>query len=146
MTRTTITKKIDAPIGDVFRTVAEINRFSKAIPHITKVEFLSEAKTGAGTTFRETRLMRGKEVSTVLEITEYIENDHVRLVADSHGTVWDSLFTVEPDEDLTRLTLVMDATPKTFMSKLTVPLFRRLVAKAIEKDMDAVKAFCEGSR
>lgn len=145
MTRITVTKEIDAPVESVFRTVAEVNRFSKAIPHIVRVEFLSEEKTGLGTHFRETRLMRGKEVSTVLEITEYVENALVRLVADSHGAVWDTTFTTVAANGHSKLVMVMDATPKTFMARLSLPLIKRMVAKAVDSDMEAVKTYCESN-
>ena len=35
------------------------------------------------------------EATTELEVTEYVENDHVRMVADSHGTIWDTVFSVK---------------------------------------------------
>ena len=40
MSRTTVRRTIDAPSDFVFRTVAEIENFSTAIPHIVDVEFL----------------------------------------------------------------------------------------------------------
>ena len=95
MTRTTIIRLIDAPLDKVFKTVSDISQFSQAIPHIMKIEYLSDKKNGVGTRFRETRLMKGKEAVTELEVTEYIENERVRFVADSHGTVWDTVFTVK---------------------------------------------------
>jgi len=108
-----------------------------------KVEILSGVKWGAGTRFRETRLMKGKEVTTELEMTEYIENDRVRMVADSHGTVWDSVFTVQREQEHTKLTLAMDAIAYKLLPKLMYPLIRGMVAKAIAQDMDSVKTFCE---
>lgn len=138
-----VTKKIAAPIDSVFRTVAEINRFSKAIPHIVRVEFISEEKSGLGTQFRETRSMRGREFSTVLEITEFAENEHVRIVSDSHGTVWDTLFTVEPEDAHTILKMEMTATPKKLAAKASTRLMRPMVAKAVAADMESVKTYCE---
>lgn len=91
MSRITSTRFINAPLDLVFKTVADIQNFSKAIPNIVDVEFLSDQKSGVGTCFRETREMNGREASTELEVTEYKENDHIRRVADSHGTVWDSV-------------------------------------------------------
>lgn len=32
---------------------------------------------------------------TELEVTEFVENDHVRYVTDSHGTVWDTVMSVK---------------------------------------------------
>jgi ribosome-associated toxin RatA of RatAB toxin-antitoxin module len=57
MSFSSVTRTIDAPIDVVFATVSDINNFSKAVPHITKVEFLSEQKTGVGARFEETREM-----------------------------------------------------------------------------------------
>ena len=143
MTTTIVTRKINAPIEIVFKTVADIGQFSEAIPHITKIEFLSDIKSGIGTKFRETRLMKGKESSTELEVTEYVENDRIRLVADSHGTVWDTTFTVTPDDDGTELNMTMDARSYKLVPKIMNPLIKGMVKKMIEIDMDYVKKFCE---
>lgn len=94
MAATTVIRTINAPLDLVFQTVADIRNFSKAVPHIVNAEFLSDVESGVGTRFRETRLMRGKEATTELEVTEYSENEHIRIVADAGGTIWDSLFTV----------------------------------------------------
>lgn len=143
MTTTIVTRKINAPIEKVFKTVADISQFSEAIPHITKIEFLSDIKSGFGTKFRETRLMKGKESSTELEVTEYVENERIRLVADSHGTVWDTVFTVTPGEDGTELNMTMEARSYKLVPKIMNPLIKGMVKKMIEIDMDYVKEFCE---
>ena len=143
MSRMTITRLINAPIDFVFDTVANISEFSQAIPHIVKVEFLTDQQSGVGTRFRETRLMKGKEATTELEVTEYVENEQIRLVADSHGSIWDTVFNVESDDGQTELTMTMDAKPYTLMQKLMIPMIMGMITKAVEKDMDAVKEFCE---
>lgn len=143
MTTTVVRRQIDAPADLVFHTVADIENFSKAIPHILRVEFLSDIHQGLGTRFRETRDMNGREATTELEVTEYTPTEKVRLVADSHGTVWDTTFTVSADSQSTVLEMVMDARAHTLLPKLLNPLMKPLVKRAIEKDMDAVKAYCE---
>ncbi len=143
MSTTIVKRSIAAPVDVVFRAVADVNQFSQALQHIVKVEFLSETKTGLGTRFRETRLLHGKENTTELHVTEFVENDHVRLVADSQGTVWDTVFTVRPADEKTLLTMRMDAHSKSLATRALVFLISGLVRRAIEKDLDAVKAFCE---
>src|SRR5437899_12141842 len=103
MTQVTVIRTIHAPVDTVFRTVAHIDQFSKAVPQIVKVEMLPGAQSGLGARFRETRQMKGKQVTTELKVAEYVENDRVRMVADSHGTVWDTMFTVEPEKTNTIL-------------------------------------------
>ena len=143
MATVTVTRVVDAPADVVFRTVADIGHFSQAVPHIVNVEFLSEVRSGVGTRFRETRVMNGREASTELEVTEYVENDRVRIVSEAGGAVWDTVFTVSPAAEGTELSMVMDARPRTLSARLAVPLMLRMVKGAVARDMDAVKAFCE---
>jgi hypothetical protein len=87
--------------------------------------------------------MKGKKMSTELEVTEYEKDDHVRIVADSHGTVWDSVFTVRPDGGHTLLTMTMDARSNKLINTIMNFFIRGMVKKAVASDMDAVKAYCE---
>lgn len=136
-------KTISAPVDKVFRTVSEIENFSKAVPHIIKIEMLSDVKTGIGATFRETRIMKGREASTTMQITEYEENRHVRFISDEGGTIWDSVFTTHPHDQGATLTLEMEARPHKLMARLVTPMVMGMVRKAVEDDMDAVKIYCE---
>lgn len=61
MTRFTATRSINARIDLVFKTISDINNFSKSIPDVINVEFLSDVKSGVGTRFRETRLIKAKK-------------------------------------------------------------------------------------
>lgn len=143
MSQTTISRSIEASVAEVFDTVAHIENFSKAVPHITNVEFLSDERRGVGTRFRETRVMRGREANTELEVTEYVENERIRLVADEGGSIWDTTFTVVASGTGSELTLVMDARPHTVMARIMNPITKGIIRKSIEGDMDAVRTFCE---
>ena len=143
MSRTMTTRLIDASVEKVFDTVAHIEQFSQAIPHITKVEMLSDITRGVGARFQETRLMNGREATTELEVTEYVENDRIRLVSDAGGTIWDTLFTVAGADDGTTLSMTMEANAYKFLARIMNPFIMGMVGRAVEKDMDAVKAFCE---
>ena len=135
---------IDAPVELVFKAVTDTNEFHKAAPHIKSVKVLDGTSPGIGYKFCETRVMNGSESTTVLEITEYKENDYARFVTDQGGAVWDTLYTVKPDGNGSELSLEMECRPHKFMAKLMTPLIMGTVGKAMEADMDAVAAFCEG--
>lgn len=144
MGRTTVTREIRAPLARVFDVIAHIENFRKAIPHIVEVEFLSDTRRGVGARFRETRLMGKRRATVELEVTEYVANQHVRLVSEAGGTCWDTLFRVKQvAPDRVELTLVMDATPRNFFARVINPLIAGMIRKAVEADMDAVKKFCE---
>lgn len=139
----TATRTINAPLGLVFQTIADPANFQSAVPHVKKIEFLSDKQAGAGTRFKETRIMHGREDSVVLEVTDYKENASVRIVSDAGGTVWDSVFTVSEGTVGVDLKLQMDMIPHTWKARIMTRLIRGFVAKGLEADMDAVKGYCE---
>ena len=143
MTRIIVKRTIHAPATHIFQAVSDIGNLPRTNPDIARVEFLSDTHTGVGTCFRETRVMKGREHVTDLEITEYDPAGRVRMVADSHGTVWDSLFTVEDAGERAELTLQMDCNAHRLLPRLLNPLFKGMIRKGLEKHLDAVKAYCE---
>ena len=143
MSQTTVKTTINASVETVFSVIADCSQFSKAVPHIIKVEYLSENTTGLGARFRETRLMGKREMSTELKVTEYSNNEYVRMVSDQGGTIWDTLFTVSDNEGQTNLKVVMDARAYKFLARIFNPLIKGMIKKAIVGDMDSVKAYCE---
>lgn len=145
MSRVTVHTQINAPVDQVFDTIAHIENFAKAVPHIVSTEFLGDTRSGVGTRFRETRRMGKREVSNELEVTEYVANDRVRIVTDSHGAIWDTLFSVQERDGGTELAMVMDGRPYTFLQRLLVPLMSGMVRKAVVADMNAVKQYCESA-
>jgi hypothetical protein len=57
--------------------------------------------------------------------------------------VWDSTFSTEQEKDGVQLRLVMTASPKHFLAKMALGMMTKMVSKALEKDLEAVKRFCE---
>ena len=144
MSRTEVQRTIAAPADLVFAAVADVEHFARAVEDIERVEFVSETRAGLGTRFRETRVMRGREATVELEITEFAPPERVRFLSEAGGVQWDTVFEVTAAGDgSTRLSMVMEATPLTFMARLFMPLMKGMVRKAIASDMDAVEAYCE---
>lgn len=145
MARSSTSRQIKAPVAAVFDAVTNVENFPEKNADILRVEILTEQKRGVGARFRETRRMGKREGTTELECTEYVENQRVRFVTDQGGAVWDSIFTTTASDGGTLLTLEMEARPHKFMARIITPLIAGMVSKAVEKDMDAVKAYCEGN-
>lgn len=141
--RIQVTRQIAAPPAQVFDTVAHVERFRQAVPQIVRTEILGPTQRGAGTRFRETRQMGKREVTTELEITEYVPPERVRIVADAGGTTWDTLFLVRPAGGGSELQMTMDARARRLWPRLLNVLIKPMVGKVVARDMDAVKAFCE---
>jgi len=138
-----VSRVIAAPLDLVFQTISNPLNFCEAVPHITNIEFLSAQEKGIGTRFRETRVMKGRESTVELEVTEYAQNDRVRMISDAGGTIWDSVFTLSINSDNVEMKLQMDIKPHTFIAKIMTPLIWRIVAKGVETDMDVIKEYCE---
>lgn len=143
MSRTIVTCIIDAPVDLVFKTISDIENLPNTIPDVESVEISSDIKSGVGTRFCEVRITNGKKHLTELEVIEYVENERIRMVADSHGTIWDSVFVVRETDEGTELKLAMDANAQKLLPKLINPLMKGFLRKGLEKHMKAVKAFCE---
>lgn len=143
MTSVTVSREIAASADVVFRAVSEVETLPQSNPDVVGVEFLTESRTGVGTRFIESRRMGKKVHKTELEITEQSESERVRMVADSHGTVWDTLFTVTPAGEKTRLDITMDARANKLLPKLLNPLFKGMFRKGMAKYIDQIAAYCE---
>lgn len=127
----------------VFAAVADIPNLPDVSAEVTAIEILSAQSSGVGTRFRETRTVRGKAMLTELEVTEYQAPQRIRMVTDSHGTIWDTLFTVERVGGEVRLSLHMDARAHKILPRLLNPLLKRIFRRGIEKHLATVKRHCE---
>lgn len=59
------------------------------------------------------------------------------------GTIWDTVFMVKPARESTDLELTMDARAYKLLPKIMNPLIKGMIRKAVDRDMDAVRAYCE---
>ena len=143
----TETLPIAAPPERVFADITDVARFPETQPEVLAVEFLTEGGfSGIGTRFREIRDMgRGKTLVTELEVTEYApEAGRVRMVADTHGTVWDTQMTVAPAEAGSQLTIAMDARGNTALRRVVNVFMQPLFRRGIRSHLRAVKERMEG--
>jgi len=136
---------VDSPVETVFAVISSPAQFQTAVPHITNIEFVSEQTTGEGTRFVETRLISGREAKSTLEIVEVVENQQVRLVSDEGGTKWLSKATVQSKERGCELTLQLQADAYKFFAKIMNRIFKGMIEKALDADVQAVKEYCEKS-
>lgn len=63
MTTVTVTRNVVAPPIKVFNVIADPQHFASALSGATEVEFHFTATRGAGTRFRQTRELSGKETT-----------------------------------------------------------------------------------
>lgn len=141
-----LSKHIAAPVDVVFDIFADITRIEERVEGITKVEILSDVKQGVGTRWRETRIMFGREATEEMEISDFQPNKSYDVVADSHGAHYHSRYTFTEKDGGTQVDMVFSAKAVSLAAKLMTPLaflLKGTTQKALEADMDALKALCE---
>lgn len=142
MTRIKVARDIAAPPEVVFGAVADIERLPEVNEEVVRIEFLGEQRSGVGTRFRETRRMGKREMETELEVTEYEAPTRARMVTDSHGTVWDTVFRITPTEAGAHLEIDMDARPHKIMTRIMTPLMAPLFRRGMQKHIDVLAEHC----
>ncbi|MGM0575218.1 MAG: SRPBCC family protein [Myxococcota bacterium] len=100
-----ISEAIHAPIEAVFDAMTDPEGHAERIPAITRCEVLTDGPVGAGTRFRETRVMFGKEATEEMEFTEFDRPHGYLLEAHSHGMNYRTRHTLTREGDAIRVTL-----------------------------------------
>jgi hypothetical protein len=78
------------------------------------------------------------------EVTEWAKDEHVRIVNETHGTVWDTVFSCKTARGGTLLTTRMETRSKPLGARLLMPIMIALfIRRAIAKDLESVKEYCE---
>ncbi len=137
---------INASPEAVFDVATNVEKWAEVVPAIEKIEMLTPSPAGLGTKFRETRLMFKKEATEEMEFVEWNRPTSYGLLAESHGSRYQTTYTLTQEGDSTRLTLNFDATPLTFMAKVMSVLMKpmmKMMIKMCTKDLEAIKAHVE---
>jgi carbon monoxide dehydrogenase subunit G len=146
--RTHASVTIRAPREAVWGAVTDIANAAGRIKGIEKVEVLERPANGfVGTRWRETRTMFGKEATEVMWITDASEGRFYDTRAESHGSVYTTRVAVEEVAEGTRVTMDFGAEPQTVGAKvvsfLLAPVMKGSVRKALQKDLEDIKASLE---
>ena len=143
MPTTRVSCEIAVPKEAAFALVADIQQYRKAVTYITDVEYHSEQTSGVGTRYTETRVMNGREASSVFEITEFEPPNRLRIVTDAGGTVWDSVFEFKENGGGTTLEVAMEARAYRFFARIINFLIKGLIRKEMVKELDLAKEYLE---
>ena len=136
---------IDGTKEEIWQVITDIEGSEKTIGAIEDIEILERpASELVGLKWRETRTMFGKTATEVMWITDAKENDCYQTRAESHGAIYISKLQIEEQEDETCLTMTFDGQAQSLMAKImsvaTGFLFKSATQKALQKDLEDIKA------
>ena len=145
-----ISRDIEAPPEQVWKVLTDLEGSPEVISGITSVELLdSGTDFGVGTTWRETRVMFGREATEVMEIVAVDEGSSYVAEANGRGARYRTTLSVSEAEGGSRLTMTFDAQPTGLVSKFFGATLGKLFAgatrKAIEKDLEDIAAAAEAA-
>ncbi len=130
---------------DLFSDLDKVQEHSSEVIEITKT---NDKGFEPGMTFTCTRQMMGKAHTETLEVAQVDPGTSYTMECDSCGALWTSRYFFEPAGDATRVRMEMWSKPRTLVAKVMSPVmglvFSGMVKKSINKELDELKAACEG--
>jgi hypothetical protein len=147
-----VKREIMAEPEAVWRVITDLDRASKVLTNIVKIERLEGEGYDVGVKWRETRRMFGKEESEDMWVTEAIAPRMTTVAAASRGTTYSTVFRCEPSSLGT--TLHIDFSAETadagMGQRLAMAVFGKAGMKATEKalkqDLEDIAKAAEATR
>jgi hypothetical protein len=146
MARITISKRIEAPLARVFAAFTDLNRAAERITGITRIEVLTPGPFGAGTRWRESRTMFGKEATEEMEVTALTPGESYTVRAVSCGAEYLSEFHFQPEGLATLVEVEVHCRPVKWWCYLLWPfcwLMQGTLKKCMDKDLEDMKQAIE---
>ena len=134
----------------IWQVISDIENSADRITGIEKIEVLEKPPSGlVGLKWRETRTMFGQEATEVMWITAAQENAFYETRAESHGAIYQSRLQIDEQDGKNCLIMGFEGEPQGFVAKvmsvITAPLFKGSTQKALQADLEDIKAAIEGS-
>jgi hypothetical protein len=126
--RITVEAVVAAPPEIVFAVAADVGGWPQVISAIEGIELLTPGPVAAGTRFRETRRMFGRQATEEMTVAEHEPPRRFVLTAFNHGTAYRAEHLFAPDGTGTRIELAFEGRPVTLAARLLAPLGLLFVA------------------
>ncbi|NNC89978.1 MAG: SRPBCC family protein [Akkermansiaceae bacterium] len=144
--------EIAAEAESVWNVITDIRHAANVISGIKEIQILEEAAGPhfVGLKWKETREWMGKDAVEVMWITDACAPTFYETRAESHGSVYQSRFELEPTECGTRLTMQFNCRPETIGARIMWILMgwmaKRSLRKVIAQDLKDVKSAVENAQ
>ncbi len=137
---------VNAAPARVFAVMTDLVNASAIIPEIVKTEMLTPGAFGAGTRWRETRKMMGKEATVELTVTECRPNAGYTVTCEAMGTKFISRFDFRPSGGGCAVEVNVDMESKGLMAKMAAAAMKGPMKTTIQRDLERIKAAAETVR
>ncbi len=138
----TFTEYIAKPPRQVFAVISDPTEATKFLDNITESKKLTGGPIAVGTTFRETRVMNGKEATADLLVTAHDPDTHVAISSEAEGISVIYHYRLTPESSGTRLdwTCELEAVG---LRKIMLPLVAAIMKKEDGDHLQRLKTYIE---
>jgi carbon monoxide dehydrogenase subunit G len=120
---------IDRPIEQVFDFATDLSNAPRLMPGVTRTEMLTEGDMKAGARFRETRIVKGKERSAVIEVVDHQRPQLHKAASAMMGMKATYTFRFSPENAGTRVDMEAEVT-----GNLLWKLFSGMISRMMERE------------
>jgi hypothetical protein len=134
---------VDVPIQEAFQYASTLENAPLFMKNVKKIEKLTEGPVGVGTRYRETREIRGREASAVIEFIEYVPNAKYSVKSEMKGmeTIYHYSFTSSGSQ--TNIHFECEIIAHKFSMKLIKPIFVKIMKKEDDDHLHQLKEALE---
>lgn len=146
--RILLQQNVNAAPDVVFAAFTDIEAWPERISGIERVKIVTEGPVGAGTAFRETRIIMKKEVTEEMMITAFDPPREYVVESDSCGSHFRTSVRFHELGEGTCLEMEMVTHPMTFAARLMTPMalmMKGLMKKLMVRDLKDLATFVEAS-
>lgn len=143
-----VSVEIDSPKDIVWAAITDFDNCMQMISAIIDLKVIDRPEAGlVGFKWTETREMFGKQATETMWITECHDGDYYCARAENCGAIYLTKMSLVQVSDKTQLTMSFSGTAdswfKRLLSSLMGVLFKKSMAKMLEKDLNEIKAYVE---
>lgn len=121
---------IKKPVEEVFSYASNMENSPKIMENVVEIEKLTDGPLQVGSRFKETREIRGRKASAVIEFTDYTPNKSYVVKSEANGLKVVYYYDFVPaDGGGTRVDFKGDIHTSGLVMKLTKPIIRKILKK-----------------
>lgn len=134
---------IEAPVETVFAITTDFEQAPLIMDNVIRTEKVTEGPMQTGTQVKEFRNVRGREIETILQVTEFIPNQKYTVTSESAGMTMVYEYHFLAKEEGTTVNFKGTIRSKGLKNALIKPFFEKILKKEDENHLVRLKEYIE---